>query len=255
MSKKEKVEVIVEGGKAAAGAQMGQALGPMGVNIQAILQEINKKTAAFKGMKVPVKILVDKETKEFEVTVGTPPVSELIKKELNLEKGSGMPDKEKIANIAIEQVIKITKMKESSILHNSLKAAVKTVAGSCNSLGILIEGKTSKEINIDIEAGKYNQEIKEEKTEVSKEKLDLLKKQLVEVQEKIKKEIEKAKAEEEKTIEVKKEEVKEEVKAEGEAAAPGKPGEEKKPGEPTKVAAPGAKPAPATKEDKKPAKK
>lgn len=254
MTKKDKVEVIVEGGKATAGAQMGQALGPMGVNIQAILQDINKKTAAFKGMKVPVKIFVDKATKEFEVTIGTPPVSELIKKELNLEKGSGMPDKEKIANIAVEQVIKIAKMKESSILHNSLKAAVKTVAGSCNSLGVLIEGKTSKEINIDIESGKYDKEIKEENIEASKEKLDALKKQLVEVQEKIKKELEKAKAEEEKTVEVKKEEVKEEVKAEGEAAVPGKPGEEKKPGEPAKAAVPGAKPALA-KEDKKSAKK
>jgi large subunit ribosomal protein L11 len=256
MSKKEKVEIIIEGGKASAGAQMGQAFGPLGVNIQAILQEINKKTAPFKGMRVPVKILVDPETKGFEITVGTPPVSELIKKELNLEKGSGTPDKEKIANIAVEQLIKIAKMKEDSILHNSLKSAVKTVAGSCNSLGVLTEGKPSKEFNIDLESGKFDKEIKSESIEVPKEKAEMLKKQLTTIQESIKKALEKAKAEEEaaKEATVKPAEVKTDAKAEGEAA-PAKPGEEKKPTDAKTPAAAGAKPAPAAKDDKKQAKK
>ena len=78
---KEKVDVMVEGGKASAGAAMGQAFGPLGVDMKAILDKINEKTAEFKGMKIPVTVIVDTETKEFELEIGTPPVSELIKKE------------------------------------------------------------------------------------------------------------------------------------------------------------------------------
>ena len=94
---KETVESLVEGGKASAAPPLGPALGPLKINIGQVVAEINKKTAAFAGMKVPIKIIVDTETKEFEVEVGSPPVSELIKKELGLEKGSGTPNKNKIA--------------------------------------------------------------------------------------------------------------------------------------------------------------
>src|SRR3989344_497892 len=162
---KEKVDIIVEGGKATAGATMGKAFGPLKVNVQDILKIINEKTAAFKGVKVPVKVVVDTETKEFEVEVGSPPVSELIKKELGLEKGSGTPNKNKIANLSIEQVIKIALMKKDSMLDKSLKSAVKSVIGSCNSLGCLIESKTSKEVNKDIEQGKYDHLIEKKETE------------------------------------------------------------------------------------------
>src|SRR3989344_7971926 len=113
---KETVEVMVEGGKAATGAQMGQALGPLKVNIQEILKKINEKTSSFSGMKVPIKIIIDLDTKDFEIIVGTPPISELIKNKTSAEKGSGEPNKIKIANFAIEQVIKIAKMKQDSMV-------------------------------------------------------------------------------------------------------------------------------------------
>jgi large subunit ribosomal protein L11 len=180
MSKKETIEVLVEGGKAKADASMAQKLGPMKINIQEVLRVINEKTDSFKGMKVPAQIVVDPETKEFEISIGTPPVTELIKKELNLSKGSSFPNKDKVANIGIEQVIKIAKMKESSILHNSLKSVVKTVIGSCNSLGILVESKEAKDINIEVDKGEYNKEINEGKTEINEEKSKRLKKQLEE---------------------------------------------------------------------------
>jgi large subunit ribosomal protein L11 len=178
MGKKETIEILVEGGKAKADASMAQKLGPMKINIQDVLNHINEKTDSFKGMKVPVKVIIDPETKEFEISIGTPPISELIKKELNLQKGSSFPNKDKIANIGIEQAIKIAKMKESSILHNSLKAVVKTVVGSCNSLGILVEGKESKDTNKVIDEGAYDKEINEIKTEVSNEKKKVLQEQL-----------------------------------------------------------------------------
>lgn len=201
MSKKETIEILVEGGKAKADASMAQKLGPMKINIQEVLKTINEKTNSFGGMKVPVQITVDPETKEFEISVGTPPISELIKKELNLDKGSSFPNKDKVANVGIEHIIKIAKMKESSILHNSVKSVVKTVIGSCNSLGILIEGKEAKEINKDIEEGKYDKEIEKGITEISEEKKKILKHQLDEFKKQYLADVEqlKAKLQEKKT--------------------------------------------------------
>jgi len=191
------VDIIVEGGKATANAALAQPLAPLKVNIQGIIEKINEKTSSFKGMKVPVKIKVETKDKSFEVEVGSPPISELIKKEINVDKASGEPNKNKIANLGIEQVIKLAKMKQDSMLVNNLKSAVKSVVGSCNSAGVLVESKEAIEINKDIDSGVYDSEIKEEKTTVSPEKASRLKKQLKEIQTEIQKELEKEKAEQE----------------------------------------------------------
>src|SRR3989344_821413 len=92
MGKKETVEVLVEGGKAIAGPQLGGTLGPLKVNINQVISVINDKTKDFKGMKVPVKVIVDTETKDFNIEIGTPPTSELIKKEIELKLGPGEPN-------------------------------------------------------------------------------------------------------------------------------------------------------------------
>jgi len=81
------VDALIEGGKATAAPPLGPALGPTGVNIGQVIAEINKKTADFKGMKVPIKVHIT-DDKEFSVTVGTPPVSQLIKKEAGIEKAN-----------------------------------------------------------------------------------------------------------------------------------------------------------------------
>ena len=73
---------------ATAGPPLGPALGPLGINIMNVIKAINDKTKDFEGMKVPVKVIVDTATKDFEITVGTPPTSALIKGELGSEKGS-----------------------------------------------------------------------------------------------------------------------------------------------------------------------
>lgn len=224
----ETVEILVEGGKATAGAQMGAALGPLGVNIANILQEINKKTEDFKGMKVPVKVIVEKTTKKFELKIGTPPTAELIKKELNLTKASGEPNKNKVGNLAIEQVIKIAKMKRDSMFINNLKSAVKSVIGTCNSLGILIEGKSAKEIYTEIDTGMYDDSIKKEKIDVSQEKIQNLQTQLKNVQLRLQKEQEKLAAFEAAEKATTKAIATKEAKAEAEEAKEGKPKEEKK---------------------------
>ena len=191
---KEKVEVLVEGGKATAAPPLGPALGPMGVNIGQVVSDINKKTSSFQGMQVPVKIFIDRETKEYEIVIGTPPTSGLIKKEVNLEKGSGKAKHEMVADILIEQVIKIAKMKETATLGKSLKEKVKEVIGTCQSMGILVEGKPAKETMRDVEAGLFDEEIRLEKTELTAEelaKLELEKKKLAEELAKRKAEFEK----------------------------------------------------------------
>ncbi len=168
---KQTVQALVEGGKATAGPPLGPGLGPMGVNIGQVIAEINRKTASFKGMQVPVKVIVEPADKTFEITIGTPPASALIVKEANIEKGSGNPKLDKVADLKIEQIIKIAKMKEDSLSGTTLKSRVKEIIGTCNSMGILVEGKPAVETLKDIGQGSYAEEIAAEKTELTAEEL------------------------------------------------------------------------------------
>jgi large subunit ribosomal protein L11 len=219
------VDLIVDGGEAKAGQALAQPLAPLGINIQEIVTNINEKTLSFKGMKVPVKIVVETINKSFEITVGSPSVTELIKKEIRLDKGSGEPNKDKKANLSIEQVIKIAKMKQDSMLVNNLTSAVNSIIGSCNSLGIIVEGKEASLIIKDVKEGKFKKEITEESTETSQKKFEKLATQLKSVQQKIKKELDKEKAEAE-AEEAEKKKIEEAVAAE--AIATETPEEEKK---------------------------
>ncbi len=157
MGEKKTIEALVPGGQATAGPPLGPALGPLGVNVMAIVNKINELTKDFGGMKVPVKIIVDIDTKEFEVEVGTPTTSALIVKELGIEKGSGDPSKQKVGNLTIQQIIKIAKMKRSELLARSLKKAAKEILGSCVSMGVTVEGKDPREVQREIDEGKYDE--------------------------------------------------------------------------------------------------
>jgi large subunit ribosomal protein L11 len=107
-------------------------------------------------MKVPVKISVDTETKEFEVSVGTPPTAALLVSEIGVSKGSGVPNTEKIGNITLEQAVKIAKMKKEDILGSTLKAAVKEVLGTGVSMGVTVEGKDPRDVQKEIDEGKHD---------------------------------------------------------------------------------------------------
>src|SRR3989338_3604955 len=168
---KQTVYALIEGGKATAAPPLGPALGPMGLNIGQVIADINKKTADFKGMQVPVKIIVDSETKEYEISVGTPPASQLLLKEAGVEKGSGTPKTDKIADIRIEQVIKVAKMKQDALMGKTLKDRVKEIIGTCNSMGILVEGVSPTETIGMVNEGKFDAEIKAEKTELTAEEI------------------------------------------------------------------------------------
>lgn len=154
------VEVLVDGGKASAGPPLGPALGPLGVNVMNVVKLINEKTAAFAGMKVPVKVNIDPKTKAFDVTVGTPPTSALLFAECKVEKGSGTPKSSKVGDVKVEQVVKVSRMKQDSLQGATLKARVCEVAGTANSCGITIEGMDGRAFIAAVKEGKFDSRIK-----------------------------------------------------------------------------------------------
>lgn len=154
------VEALVSGGSASAGPPLGPSLGPLGVNVKAIIDKINEQTAAFKGMQVPVKVIVD-DKKQFTITVGTPPTSALIIKEAGIEKGSGTPNSQIVGNITAKQAVKIARMKKSDTLAKSLKNTVKEIVGSCVPLGVTFEGLKPKEAIAAINSGKFDSDLSE----------------------------------------------------------------------------------------------
>ena len=198
------IKLLVEGGSMQPGPTLSQQIGPLGLNIGQVISKVNDATKDFKGIKVPVELNIN-SSKEISIKVFSPPVSELLKKEMGILKGSGAQKKTQIANASIEQIISVAKQKSSNLLCNDLKSAVKTIVGTCVSLGILIENKPAKEIEQEIVDGKYDKEIKECRTETSPKKKAELEKYFLDVknkQEALKKaeEAAKAVAEESKTV-------------------------------------------------------
>jgi large subunit ribosomal protein L11 len=156
LGEKKQVEALLSGGEATAGPPLGPALGPLGVNVLQIVNRINELTKGYAGMKVPVRVIVDVDTKAFEVEIGTPTTSALIVKELGIEKGSGNPKAEKAGNLTVEQVVKIAKMKVPGSYALSDNSAAKEVLGSCISMGITVDGRDPREIQKEISEGKWD---------------------------------------------------------------------------------------------------
>jgi large subunit ribosomal protein L11 len=194
------IKILVDGGAMKPGPAIAQQLGPMGINIGKVISDVNSATADFKGMQVPVNLDVDAKTKTFTIKVLSPSVAALLKKELAIETGSGERKKTQVGNLAIEQIISITKQKQTGMLARDFIGALKSVIGSAMSMGVLIESKDPKEVLQEIDEGKYDKEIKAQKTEASEEKLKVLKDYFKDVQTKqaaAKKAEEEAKAAEE----------------------------------------------------------
>ena len=150
------VEILVSGGKATAGPPLGPAIGPLGVNLMQVVQKINDMTKDYDGMSVPVKVIVDTDKRTFEVEVGIPPASALVKKELGIATGAQEPKHQVAGNLTMEQVVKIAKMKQDAMLAYNLKNASKEVIGTCVSVGVNVEGMTPKEAQKAIDAGQFD---------------------------------------------------------------------------------------------------
>jgi large subunit ribosomal protein L11 len=151
---KQSVKVLVEGGKATPGPPLGPALGVLGVNVAQVVQKINELTSHLGGLKVPVIVTVDTKTKQFELQVGLPPVSVMIKKELGLEKGSKTAGKETVGDLPFEKVVEIAKGRVGAMLAKDLKKAVKEVLGTCLSMGVTVDGKDPREVQREVEEGR-----------------------------------------------------------------------------------------------------
>jgi large subunit ribosomal protein L11 len=122
-----------------------------------IVNKINEVTKDYAGMKVPVKVTVDPDTKQFDVTVGTPTTSALIVSELKIEKGSATPHSAKVGNLTMEQVLRIAKIKRPEFLAKTLKSATKEVLGSCVSMGVTVDSKDPREIQKEIDSGIHDE--------------------------------------------------------------------------------------------------
>ncbi len=158
MAGEQVIKALVEGGKASPKPPLGPQLSQAKVDIGKVIAAINEKTKDFAGMQVPVEIIV-KEDKSFEIRVGTPPVSSLIKKELGVQKLAKEPGKEFAGNLSMEQAVRIAKLKLDSLGTKDLKKAVKQIIGSCVSMGVQIEGRHPKEVLREIDEGKWNEKM------------------------------------------------------------------------------------------------
>lgn len=158
MGKKETVESLVKGGQASAAPPLGPALGPLGVNIPDVIKQINEKTKIFNGMEVPVKVIVDSGTKAFTISVGTPPVTSMLKKEMKVQKLAKITAEVKTlpGDIKMEKIVEITKAKEDSITGKTFKAKVKQVLGTCLSSGVTVNGKNPREMQKEVDEGKWD---------------------------------------------------------------------------------------------------
>ena len=140
MAEKEVSNIIklqIPGGKASPAPPVGPALGGSGVNIMDFVKQFNDKTAQMAGTIIPVVITVYKD-KSFEFITKVPPVAVLIKKSAKIEKGSGKPNKDKVATITKAQVEEIAKQKMPDLNAASLEAAMSMVAGTARSMGVVV---------------------------------------------------------------------------------------------------------------------
>lgn len=141
MAEKEITNVIklqIEAGKATPAPPVGPALGGSGVNIMQFVKEFNDRTANQPGMIIPVVITIYKD-KSFEFITKVPPVAVLIRKALKIEKGSGKPNRDKVAELTMEQVKQIAEQKMPDLNAASIETAMSMVMGTARSMGVTIK--------------------------------------------------------------------------------------------------------------------
>lgn len=132
---KAQVKLQIPGGSATPAPPVGSSLGQHGVAIMDFCKQFNAKTAAQKGQTVPVIVTIYKD-RTFTFIVKTPPTTELIKKEINLSKGSARPNTDKVAKITWSAIEKIAKIKMPDLNASDIEQAKKIVAGSARSMGV-----------------------------------------------------------------------------------------------------------------------
>ena len=133
------IKLQIPAGKANPSPPVGPALGQHGVNIMEFCKTFNARTQKQEGMIIPVVITVYVD-RSFSFITKTPPAPTLLLKAAGIEKGSGTPNKDKVGKVTKQQVTEIAKLKMPDLTAASLEAAVKTIAGTARSMGIVVEG-------------------------------------------------------------------------------------------------------------------
>ncbi|MEA4912796.1 MAG: 50S ribosomal protein L11 [Oscillospiraceae bacterium] len=132
------IKLQIPAGKATPAPPVGPALGQHGVNIMAFTKDFNERTKNENGMIIPVVITVYADH-SFTFVTKTPPASVLIKKECNIESGSGVPNKTKVATISKESLRKIAELKQPDLNAASVESAMRMIAGTARSMGVTVE--------------------------------------------------------------------------------------------------------------------
>lgn len=156
MPQEKVISLQIEGGAAKPGPPLGPTLSSLGLNVKQVIDEINEKTKDFKGMTIPIKIVVDMSTKNYRIEVGIPTVTALLLKEAKAEAPSGDPAHKKVGDISLESVIKVALMVKPKLNTRSLRSAVKTLLGSARSIGLTVEGRDPKDLIKELENGAYS---------------------------------------------------------------------------------------------------
>jgi len=138
------LEFLVKGGEVTPGPPVGPALGQNQLPVGKVVADINKATAKWKGLLVPVKVIIDPSTRQYEIEVGTPTTSALIMKEAKISKGSGQAGKEIVADLPLEKVVEIARVKYDQMYSRDLKSAIKQVLGTMVSMGVTVDGENPK---------------------------------------------------------------------------------------------------------------
>ena len=134
-----KIKLQIKAGSATPGPPIGSILGPHGINLPQFCKEYNEQTKDQTGSVVPVEITIYKD-RSYSFELGVPPVSDLIKQAIKLEKGSGEPGKEVAAILTKAQVKAIAERKIEELNAYDVEAAMKIVAGTARSMGVQVEG-------------------------------------------------------------------------------------------------------------------
>ncbi len=166
MPGKDTLDMLVEGGKAAPNANTAPKFSAYKINPGDVFKQINDRTKEYAGMQVPVKVIIDKDTKAYEIVIGIPPTGSLVKKEAGIELAKiTEEDKAKgktvLGDMKMEQALKVAKIKAGSLLAKDLKKALKMVVGTANSVnGMTVEGKRPKDVEKEIDEGKWDHLLK-----------------------------------------------------------------------------------------------
>ena len=150
------VNVKVRGGQAKPEPPISDIASKLGLDVNALVDAINKATERYKDFEVQVKIIIDEETKEFDIEVKPPTTTELLLKAVGAKEPSGDPMHKKIGDLPFEKIVEIAILKKPSLNAKTLKAAVKTIIGSARSIGITIDGKDGKQVTKEVEDGIYD---------------------------------------------------------------------------------------------------